>query len=285
MSPLLIFGLAIVLIGGGLTAVYFLSTGNDVHRRLAELNLDAPVDKAGGTSGVAIHKLLDATQKRTLAKKLTEGGWYDVTPVKFTAYILVGGGVGAVLGVLAGIYFGKIDVMSVGVFIGLTVVGFATPNGLLDRAIGARKKSIQRELPNFLDMVSTSVEAGTALSQSLNIAMDAVSGPLRKELELVNDDIRLGRSRGEALAAMAHRVREPDLTTCVTAIVQAERLGGNIAGVLESLGTEARERRMLRAEEIAAQLPVKMVFPMAFFMLPSLLMIIFGGIAAKYYGH
>jgi tight adherence protein C len=132
-------------------------------------------------------------------------------------------------------------------------------------------------------MVSTSVEAGTALSQSLNIAMDACAGPLRKELELVNDDIRLGRSRGEALAAMAHRVREPDLTTCVTAIVQAEKLGGNIAGVLESLATEARERRMLRAEEVAATLPVKMVFPMAFFMLPSLLLIIFGGIAAQYF--
>jgi len=283
MSPVLIFGLAIVLIGGGLTAIFFLYRGNDVHRRLAELNLDSPADKSGGTSGVAIHKLLDDSQKRTLTRRLTEGGWYDITTVKFTAYMLIGGGVGAILGVLAGIYFGKIDVTSIGVFLVLTVCGFLTPNFMLDRAIGARKKSIQRELPNFLDMVSTSVEAGTALSQSLNIAMDSVSGPLFKELELVNDDIRLGRSRGEALAAMAHRVREPDLTTCVTAIVQAERLGGNISAVLESLATEARERRMLRAEEIAAQLPVKMVFPMAFFMLPSLLFIVFGGIAAQYF--
>ncbi|HZY99319.1 MAG TPA: type II secretion system F family protein [Candidatus Baltobacteraceae bacterium] len=284
MSPMLIFGLAILLIGGGLTAVFFLYRGNDVHRRLAELNLDAPTQSAQGDGGgVAIHKLLDDSQKRTLARKLTEGGWYDVTPVKMMAYMLIGGGIGAVLGVLAGISIGTLDVRSVGLFLVLTIVGFATPNGLLDRAIGARKKSIQRELPNFLDMVSTSVEAGTALSQSLNIAMDAVAGPLHQELELVNDDIRLGRSRGEALAAMAHRVREPDLTTCVTAIVQAERLGGNIANVLLSLSTEARERRMLRAEEIAATLPVKMVFPMAFFMLPSLLLIIFGGIAAQYF--
>jgi tight adherence protein C len=281
MSPILIFGLAVLLIGGALSAIFFLYRGNDVHRRLAELNLDAPHGQGAG--GVAIHKLLDDSQKRTLSRRLTEGGWYDVTPIKMVAYMLVGAGVGAILGVLAGIYMGKIDVMSVGTFVVLTFVGFMAPNGLLDRAIGVRKKSIQRELPNFLDMVSTSVEAGTALSQSLNISMDAVSGPLHKELELVNDDIRLGRSRGEALAAMAHRVREPDLTTCVTAIVQAERLGGNIANVLESLATEARERRMLRAEEMAATLPVKMVFPMAFFMLPSLLLIIFGGIAAQYF--
>lgn len=283
MSPILLFGLAILLIGGGLTAVFFLYRGNDVHRRLAELNLDSTADKGGGRGGVAIHKLLDDSQRRTLARRLTEGGWYDVTPVKMAAYMLIGAGAGAVLGVLAGIYTGKVNLTSLIIFLALTVGGFIAPSAMLDRAIGARKKSIQRELPNFLDMVSTSVEAGTALSQSLNIAMDAVHGPLHKELELVNDDIRLGRSRGEALAAMAHRVREPDLTTCVTAIVQAERLGGNIASVLESLATEARERRMLRAEEIAATLPVKMVFPMAFFMLPSLLLIIFGGIAAQYF--
>jgi tight adherence protein C len=99
----------------------------------------------------------------------------------------------------------------------------------------------------------------------------------------VSDDIRLGRSRSEALAAMAHRLREPDLTTTVTAIVQAEKLGGDIHQVLGSLANEARERRMMRAEEIAGTLPVKMVFPMALFMLPSLLMMIFGALAAQYY--
>jgi tight adherence protein C len=276
----MVFGLALLLIAGGLLAFFFLYRGNDVHRRLAELNLDQPSENVGA---VAIHKLLDEGQARTMARKLNEGGWYTMTPVKMMGYQLGGMGVGAVLGMLLAITFGKIDLMAITIFCVLLLVGFMAPNAMLDRAIGARKKSIQRELPNFLDMVSTSVEAGTALSQSLNIAMDAVSGPLRKELELVNDDIRLGRSRGEALAAMAHRVREPDLTTCVTAIVQAERLGGNIADVLNSLALEARERRTLRAEELAAQLPVKMVFPMAFFMLPSLIGIIFGSIAAQYF--
>jgi tight adherence protein C len=68
----------------------------------------------------------------------------------------------------------------------------------------------------------------------------------------------------------------------VTALVQAERLGGNIVEVLSALAAEARERRMMRAEEVAAQLPVKMVFPMALFMLPALIVMIFGGIVAQY---
>jgi tight adherence protein C len=198
-------------------------------------------------------------------------------------YMLVGTGIGAVVGVLVGIARGAFDTMSILVFVILAVCGILFPNAMLDRAIGIRKRAVQRELPNLLDMVSTAVEAGTALSQALIISMDAIFGPLRKELELVNDDIRLGRSRAEALAAMAHRVREPDLTTSVTAIVQADRLGGNISEVLQSLAQEARERRMLRAEEIAGTLPVKMVFPMVFFMLPSLVIIIFGSVFAHYF--
>ena len=82
--------------------------------------------------------------------------------------------------------------------------------------------------------------------------------------------------------AMADRVQQPDLLTAVIAIVQAERLGGNIVHVLEEISTEAREARMMRVEELAAQLPVKMVFPMALFMLPALVVMIFGPVVANF---
>ena len=277
---IIIIAIVIILLGIGLTFYFMSFQRNDVHRRLAELNLDQPVESA---TSVAIHKLLDDSSERSLARRLNEAGWYNVTPVKMMGFMLAGTGVGAGLGVLLGIALGKLDTQTIVVFAVCTVCGFMFPNAMIDRAIGARKRSVQRELPNLLDMVSTSVEAGTALSQALNIGLDAVIGPLKEELTLVNDDIRLGRSRQEALAAMAHRVREPDLTTCVTAIVQAEKLGGNISNVLVSLSQEARERRTLRAEEIAAALPVKMVFPMALFMLPALVLIIFGSVAAQYF--
>jgi len=280
VSTPLLFGILMLLLVGGLAAVYFSYSSNDVHRRLAALNLDAPAPARGS---VAIHKLLDEEQKRTLERRLSEAGWYDVSPTRMTAYMLAGTGAGGFLGVLFGFAMGKLDTMTIIVFFVMLVGGFLLPNAALDRAIEARKRSVQRDLPNFLDIVSTAVEAGTALSGALNVATEAVGGPLRKELELVTDDIRLGRSRSEALAAMAHRLREPDLTTTVTAIVQAERLGGNIVEVLTSLASEARERRMMRAEELAAQLPVKMVFPMALLMLPALVIMIFGGIAPTWF--
>lgn len=279
MSLPLLFGILLLLLIGGLGALYYFRTGNDVHRRLAALNLDTPAENAGA---VAIHKLLDDEQKLTMERRLQEAGWYDVTPTKMTGYMLAGAGVGGFIGVLFGFAMGSFDAITILIFVVALVIGVAIPQMALTRAIDARKRSVQRELPNFLDIVSTSVEAGTALSGALNVATDAVTGPLHKELQLVTDDIRLGRSRSEALAAMAHRLREPDLTTTVTALVQAERLGGNIVEVLAALATEARERRMLRAEEIAAALPVKMVFPMALFMLPSLVLMILGSLIGLY---
>jgi len=81
---------------------------------------------------------------------------------------------------------------------------------------------------------------------------------------------------------MAGRVRQEQLSTTVTAIVQAEKLGSNLAQVLEELANEVRDRRMTRAEEIANLMPTKMVIPMALFMLPALFIMIFGGVVAKY---
>lgn len=284
MSTPLLLGLIMVLVVGGLAAYYFLVVDrNDVHRRLAELNLETET-KSDSKASVSIHKLLDESQKRTLARRLSEAGWYQVSPPKFVMYSLAGGGVGICLGVMIGFAFGAFDVKSIAAFLILSIAGFMAPNASLNRAIEQRKKSVQRELPNFLDIVSTSVEAGTALSGAMNVGAEAVEGALKDELNAVMADIRLGRSRAEALAAMAHRLREPDLTTTVTAIVQAEKLGGNIADVLGALAAEARERRMMRAEEVAAQLPVKLIFPMAGFMLPALMLLIFGGIIAQYYG-
>ena len=105
MSTPLLLGVILLIVVGGLAAYYFLVVSrNDVHRRLAELNLDtdAPENKAS----VSIHKLLDESQKRTLARRLAEAGWYQVSPPKFVMYSLIGGGIGISLGVMMGFALG-----------------------------------------------------------------------------------------------------------------------------------------------------------------------------------
>ena len=143
------------------------------------------------------------------------------------------------------------------------------------------RREIQRELPDFLDMLATTVEAGVGLNGALGTAVEGLEGSLGKELQIALQDIRLGRSRADALTAMANRVHVLDLTTTVTAIVQSERVGASITNVLDQLAAEARDRRLMRAEEIAGQLPNKLVFPMALCMLPALFIMIFGSVAAK----
>jgi tight adherence protein C len=159
--------------------------------------------------------------------------------------------------------------------------GFIFPSFVLDSASRKRKAEISRRLPVLLDIVSTTVEAGTALNGALGIAVTRMEGALADEFRMTLSDIRVGMSRTDALTAMARRVQHIDLTSLVTALVQTERLGGNIAHLLDELAEETRNRRIARAEELAAKIPVKMVVPMAFFMLPALLVMIFGPVAAQ----
>jgi tight adherence protein C len=174
----------------------------------------------------------------------------------------------------------SILVVAIAAFVGL-IVGYIFPTFSLDGAIAKRKTAIGRKLPDLLDMVSTTVEAGTALNGALAIAVTRMEGPLADEFRMTLSDIRVGVNRADALTALSRRVNQIDLASVVTALVQTERLGGNVAQVLDELAEEARSRRLNRAEELAAKIPVKMVIPMALFMLPALLVMIFGPVAAQ----
>jgi tight adherence protein C len=193
----------------------------------------------------------------------------------FTALIL-----GTVFGALATVMHQTILIAAIAVVVGL-VVGYIFPTFSLDGAIKKRKTAIARRLPDLLDMVSTTVEAGTALNGALAIAVTRLEGPLADEFRMTLSDIRVGVNRADALTALSRRVNQIDLASVVTALVQTERLGGNVAQVLDELAEEARSRRLNRAEELAAKIPVKMVIPMALFMLPALLVMIFGPVAAQ----
>jgi tight adherence protein C len=226
---------------------------------------------------------MDDRQQNVMARKLQEAGWYDVTPQKMLMR--------SIFGLVGGAVFGLIIVMFLRNGFGyfalalFSVAGFYYPRLALNRAIEDRKRQIHCSLPDFLDMLSTTVEAGVGLNGALITASDGLEGALGKELQIALQDIRLGRSRADALTAMSNRVHETDLSTTVTAIVQSERVGASITNVLDQLAAEARERRLMRAEEIAGQLPNKLIFPMALCMLPALFIIIFGSVAAKLASH
>jgi len=270
-----------ILTTGALFGLGFalLDRGDDMERRLAELERAPADDNQRG--GKIVRSLVDEKERAALGTRFAEAGWYSTTVVSFTMWrvsLALGAGALAALGA----QLSQMSLMYIAVVGGGGLaLGFVFPSFVLDAASRKRKADIARRLPDFLDIVSTTVEAGTALNGALAIAVTRMQGALADEFRMTLSDIRVGMSRSDALTAMARRVKHIDLTSLVTALVQTERLGGNVAHLLDELAEETRNRRVARAEELAAKIPVKMVVPMAFFMLPALLVMIFGPVAAE----
>jgi tight adherence protein C len=264
----------------GYLLVTLLVRRSAVERTVAQLERAGAEADRKAEMGV-FARFFDERGRTNLERRLVQAGWYKLTPGRFMMRSIVASFAGLFIGLLIPFILHKVTLWMFILPVMLALAGAIAPSSMLDGAIAERKKRIRNALPDFLDLVSTTVEAGIALNGAFAAAVDAVRGPFRDELMAALSDIRVGRSRAEALAAMAARADVVELTTTVTAIVQAEKLGGDIAGILDQLAQDAREHRMMRAEELAAQLPVKMTFPMALCMLPALFVMIFGAVAAQ----
>ena len=155
-------------------------------------------------------------------------------------------------------------------------IGIWLPDIILQRIIETRQVTIRRALPDVIDLLAISVEAGIGFDGAVQKVVERARSPLELELGRVLEQVRLGKSRGEALEEMGRRSNVPELITFTAAVTQAEVLGISIAKVLRSQANTARERRTQRARELAAQLPVKLLFPLVMFIFPSLFVVILG---------
>lgn len=156
------------------------------------------------------------------------------------------------------------------------IIGFVFPYVSLNTKATARMDKIQKSLPDMLDLLYVSVEAGLAFDMAMKKAAEKMHGPLSDEIIKSMDDISKGKEREESLRGMVARTKVDDLAQFVSAVIQAEQLGSNIANVLRVQSNSMRQVRRQRAQEKAAKIPVKMLFPMVFFILPSLFVVILG---------
>jgi len=232
-----------------------------------------------------VMRALPKEQRGRLTEMLLEAGWYTVTPAQIVFRIAAA----FLVAVIVAMLFIRYVHLPALVFYVLLVTLFSaivySPMSMLHRAMERRKDEVQKYLPDFLDMISSTVQAGLSLNAAMVYAVDAAPGALGNEMKEVLAEIRLGRSRIDALKAAADRLNQPEFSTMVAAITQAERLGANIGRILTELADDTRTHRIIIVEEHAAKLPVKMVFPMAFFLLPALFVIIFGSLILNYLSH
>ncbi len=155
-------------------------------------------------------------------------------------------------------------------------IGYYLPTLWLTQRIRSRKKAIAKALPDALDLLTICVEAGLGFDAAMAKVTEKWDNDLAQEFGRVIAEIRVGKVRREALRDMVNRTEVPDVSTFIAAIIQAEQLGVSIARVLQVQSEQMRIKRRQRAEELAQQAAVKMLFPMIFLILPSLFVVILG---------
>lgn len=156
------------------------------------------------------------------------------------------------------------------------MIGYILPGIWLDRKIKERKKNILKALPDALDLLCISVEAGLAFDLALQRVAQKWDNELSREFQRVLQDIRLGRTRREALRDLVTRTGVEDVQTFVSAVIQADQLGVPMSKILRIQSDQLRIRRRQRAEEAAQKAPVKMLIPMVFLIFPALFVVILG---------
>jgi tight adherence protein C len=175
-------------------------------------------------------------------------------------------------------------VMVVAIF--LALIGFYAPNLWLRLKVETRKEKILLGLPDALDLMVVCAEAGVGLDsaiQRVGEEMRITNKPLSEEFRLLNLELRAGKLRRDALKNLSLRTDLDDVRSLVTLLVQTERFGTSIAQALRVHSDSMRTKRFQRAEEIAAKLPVKLLFPLIFFIFPSLFVAILGPAILRVY--
>jgi tight adherence protein C len=207
---------------------------------------------------------------------LESGAPKGLGPTEFTGLrFVIGGGLGGLLLFLMLISRPSL-LMIVGVPSGIGILGFMMPGIWLSRRIKQRKTAITRALPDAIDLLTISVEAGLGFDPALGRVVEKWDNELTRELGRMLSEMRMGSSRRDAMREVASRVNVEDLNTFISAVVQADQLGVSISQVLRIQSKQMRQRRRQRAEEQAHKAPLKMLFPMIFLIFPSIYIVILG---------
>jgi tight adherence protein C len=216
-----------------------------------------------------------------LRRKLATAGYYDLrSAIYFSAakYICP-----AVLAVLALLFFGFSEWTIAGAVAG---IGYFVPEYILKRKIRARKKAIENGLPDALDLMIVCIEAGSSLDQAIVKASDEleITHPeVAEEFRFITTEVRAGKPRLEAFRNFAERTQVEDVRSLVTMLTQTDRFGTSVAQALRIHAETSRTKRRQRAEERAAKVGVKLVFPLVLFIFPSIYVVCLGPVAIAIY--
>jgi tight adherence protein C len=213
---------------------------------------------------------------------LRAGSPFGMTTVDFQVIKM---GMKVLLPVLFGGY-AKLIGSSASIILIFILIGFALgrfiPDYYLNSKIKQRNKQALKELPDFLDLLTVSLEAGLGFDLALNKVISKRNGILSAEFHICLEEIRLGKTRKEALNGVKERLSFDELKSLINSILQAEKLGISIVHIFRIKSQEEREKRRQRAEEEAMKAPIKILFPLVLFIFPSIFIVILGPVVIQF---
>ena len=239
-----------------------------------------------------VEPLLPKARLVSLEKRLRKADLdYCLSPVQFVASrILCGAAASAIswwlIGSIdpsqrGGTHFSPEIVLQATLF--GAVLGWSCPGLWLRDRLAMRRRELLKTLPFYLDIITLCIEAGLNMQGAMTQAVaKGPKGVLRSELQRILRDIRAGKGRAAALRDMAQRLGEASIASFATAVIQAESMGMNLGPVLRAQADQRRSERFLRAEKLAMEAPVKMLFPLIAFIFPCTFLVIFFPIAMKF---
>jgi tight adherence protein C len=206
-----------------------------------------------------------------------------ITAERIVAFKILFAIVGLVVGLMLAQLLPFTGFLKVGAIALLTLLGYTAPSAAIAARASKRQKEIRKALSDTMDLLTISVEAGLGFDAALGQVVRNVPGPLSDEISRMLQEMQIGVSRTEALRHLTERTEVPELDGFVLSMIQADKYGVGVAKVLRSQSQELRQKRRQRAEETAQKVPLKLLFPTIFMLLPALFVVILGPGIIKIY--
>jgi tight adherence protein C len=212
---------------------------------------------------------LEQVQQRLLAAGLS-----SVSPSSFVATKGLLAGAGFMLGLV--LWVSTRSVIGLVLLVGLVAIGYIAPGFVVGGRCRKRRDDVQAALPDALDLLAVSVEAGLGFDAAISKLIDHMEGALIDEFGLALSEMRVGEARQDALKKLSARVDSPELSAFVRAIIQADQLGISLGRILRVQAIDSRLKRQAAAEEKAMKAPIKMLFPTVLFVFPAMFIVVLG---------
>jgi tight adherence protein C len=226
-------------------------------------------------AGLALRLNPRVTLESISFRLMAAGMGRTVTPTTFLAAKALGSIVGGVIGLgIGALFLGP--TIAVLLALGLAAIGFIVPGFVVSRRARARRDEMRAQLPDALDLLAVSVEAGLAFDGAVAKLTEHMEGALAEEFSHTLGEMRIGESRHDALKKLSDRAATPEISSFARAIIQADQLGISLGRLLRVQASESRLKRQAAAEEKAAKSPIKMLFPTVIFIFPAMFIVILG---------